>query len=88
MTLALRSPDLVSAIVSVDNAPINAPLSNDFAKYIRGMKEIEGANVTKQREADEILQPYEPVRFPSMTSSSIISVYCDSIEFSSDTHSV
>ncbi|TPX23747.1 hypothetical protein DIZ76_013086 [Coccidioides immitis] len=59
MTIALRHPNLVGGVISVDNAPVRAPLSKDFAKYIRAMKEIEAAKVTKQKDADAILQPYE-----------------------------
>ncbi|KAK0754815.1 Alpha/Beta hydrolase protein [Schizothecium vesticola] len=59
MTLALREPDLIASIVSVDNAPIDARLESDFARYIRGMKKIDEADVTRQAEADKILQPYE-----------------------------
>lgn len=61
MTVALQSPSDVSAIVSVDNAPVSVPLSSDFAKYVRGMKEIEEAKVTKQKDADMILAQYEEV---------------------------
>lgn len=61
MTVALRSPSTVSSVISVDNAPVNVPLSSDFEKYVRGMKQIDEANVTKQKEADEILQQYEEV---------------------------
>ncbi|KAL2004842.1 hypothetical protein VTN00DRAFT_3115 [Thermoascus crustaceus] len=60
MTVALRNPDLVSALIPVDNSPINAPLRSDFAKYVRGMKAIEEAKVSKQSDADKILQEYEP----------------------------
>lgn len=59
MTLALRSPQLIESIVSVDNAPIDAALLNDFAKYIRGMKKIEESEITRQADADKILQDYE-----------------------------
>ncbi|RDL35091.1 uncharacterized protein BP5553_07022 [Venustampulla echinocandica] len=65
MTLALKSPDIVADIVSVDNAPIDAALLSGFGKYIQGMKRIEAAGVTKQAEADAILKDYEeslPVR--------------------------
>lgn len=61
MTVALRSPNLVSALVPVDNSPVKAPLQSDFRKYVNGMLEIEAAKVTKQSEADKILQPYEQV---------------------------
>jgi pimeloyl-ACP methyl ester carboxylesterase len=61
MTVALRSPNLVSALVPVDNSPVKAPLGSDFGKYVRGMLAIEAAKVTKQSDADKILEPYEPV---------------------------
>jgi hypothetical protein len=62
MTLALSSPDLVSDIVAVDNAPADKTLSRDFAEYVRGMKKIEQAAVTRQGDADKILQGFEKVR--------------------------
>lgn len=62
MTLALRSPEIINDIVSVDNAPIDAALLSNFGKYIQGMKKIEEAGVTRQAEADKILVEYEEVR--------------------------
>jgi pimeloyl-ACP methyl ester carboxylesterase len=59
MTLALRSPEIIHNIVSVDNAPIDAALLSNFGKYIQGMKRIEEAGVTRQAEADRILQDFE-----------------------------
>jgi len=59
MTLALRTPQLIESLVSVDNAPLDAALLSDFAKYIQGMKKIEEWEVTRQAEADMILQDYE-----------------------------
>ena len=61
MTIALQSPNLISALVPVDNAPVGAVLKNDFAKYIKAMTKIQEENVTKQIEADEILKSYEEV---------------------------
>jgi hypothetical protein len=61
MTVALQSPRLVSALIPVDNAPIRSPLPSDFAKYVRGMQEVESAKVTKTSDADKILQKYEEV---------------------------
>jgi hypothetical protein len=58
MTLALRSPQLIESLVSVDNAPLDAALLSDFAKYVQGMRKIEESEVTKQAEADKILQDY------------------------------
>ncbi len=62
MTVALRSPKVVSALVPVDNAPVDANLSSNFSKYIQGMREIDEAGVKKQVEADTILRKYEEVR--------------------------
>lgn len=65
MTLALRTPSLVHDLIAVDNAPVDAALQSDFARYIQGMKRIEEASVTRQAEADKILSDYEdslPVR--------------------------
>lgn len=59
MTLALHEPDLVANLVAVDNAPVDARLASDFARYIQGMKKIDEAAVTRQAEADKILEPYE-----------------------------
>ena len=61
MTVALRSPESVSALIPVDNAPVNASLKSDFPKYVRGMQEIENAKVTKQSEANKILEAFEEV---------------------------
>ncbi|KAI0194057.1 prolyl oligopeptidase-like protein [Xylaria flabelliformis] len=59
MTLALDQPSLISDLVSVDNAPVDAMLSRNFATYIRGMRHIEEAGATRQSEADKILESYE-----------------------------
>lgn len=64
MTVALDSPGLISALIPVDNAPVNAPLKSDFGKYVRGMQHIEAQNVAKQSDADKILKDYEEVSSP------------------------
>lgn len=64
MTVALDSPNLISALIPVDNAPVNAPLKSDFGKYVRGMQQIEAQNVAKQSDADKILKDYEEVSSP------------------------
>ncbi len=61
MTLALGSPDLVRDVVSVDNAPVDAAVEGQFARYVQGMKRIDAAGVTRQADADAILREYEPV---------------------------
>lgn len=61
MTLALQSPDSVSDLIAVDNAPVDSILSGDFAGYVRAMKKIDLAGVTRQAEADKILSSAEEV---------------------------
>ncbi len=61
MTVALRSPQLLGSLISVDNAPVDANLKSDFHHYVQGLREIEEAGVSKQVEADDILQKYEKV---------------------------
>lgn len=61
MTVALRSPALVGSLISIDNAPVDAALKSDFAKYVRGMRQVEEQGVKKQSEADAILKDYEEV---------------------------
>lgn len=61
MTMALRSFSRLSALISVDNAPVDAVLQSDFSKYVQGLQEVERAKVSKQIEADEILRSYEEV---------------------------
>jgi len=61
MTVALRSPQLLGALIIVDNAPVDANLKSKFHQYVQGLQEIEEAKVKKQAEADEVLQRYEKV---------------------------
>lgn len=63
MTMALRSPTAYSALIPVDNAPVDAALKSDFGKYVKAMKEIEdqrNPRIEKQSDADKVLQKYEP----------------------------
>ncbi|KAI1000763.1 hypothetical protein K3495_g7435 [Podosphaera aphanis] len=65
MTFALRFPSSIRDIVSVDNAPVDATLGDNFTRYIQGMKKIDLVGVNKQSEADLILQDFAeslPVR--------------------------
>lgn len=62
MTLALNSPDKVSGLVPVDNAPVNAALKSSFGTYVKGMQHVEDAKLAKQSEANKILEGYEEVR--------------------------
>ena len=61
MTLALRSPSRYSALIPVDNAPVDAALKSDFGKYVNAMREIEDHHprIQKQSDADKILAKYE-----------------------------
>ncbi len=61
MALALKSPEIINDIVSVDNAPLDAALLSNFGQYIQGMRKIEEARVSRQAEADKILKDYEEV---------------------------
>ncbi|KAK9471331.1 Alpha/Beta hydrolase protein [Dipodascopsis tothii] len=60
MAVALRRPELVSQLVSVDNAPIDAALSSDFPKYVRALKSIERAGVPRIKDAYAMLAKFEP----------------------------
>ncbi|OQV05229.1 hypothetical protein CLAIMM_10005 isoform 2 [Cladophialophora immunda] len=62
MTLALRQPERYSALVPVDNAPVDAALRGDFGKYLDAMREIDELRprLKRQSEADKILAKYEP----------------------------
>lgn len=65
MTVALRSPQVVGALVPVDNAPVDANLESVFHKYIQGLRHIDEAQIRRQLEADDILKKYEealPIR--------------------------
>ncbi|KAK5800150.1 hypothetical protein VI817_002362 [Penicillium citrinum] len=59
MTMALQTPERVSGLIPVDNAPVNAALKSDFPKYVRGMQHVENEKVKKQSEANKILEEYE-----------------------------
>ncbi|KAL0637148.1 hypothetical protein Q9L58_003797 [Maublancomyces gigas] len=60
MAVSLRRPDLIDNLIVVDNAPVSAVLHSSFGTYARAMRQIEDARITRQSEADAILQQYEP----------------------------
>lgn len=65
MAVALRNKVDIGSIIPVDNAPVDAALKSDFAKYTVGMRKIEESGVKSLKEADKILADYEesvPVR--------------------------
>ena len=61
MAVALQSPWLIGALVSVDNAPVDAHLKTEFYQYVQGLREVEDAGVKRQVDADGILQKYTTV---------------------------
>ncbi|EZF34310.1 hypothetical protein H109_01255 [Trichophyton interdigitale MR816] len=62
LTLALRFPSLVSSVIAIDNGPIRLPLTDDFPRYIRGMRHIQSqaTPVSSLSEADALLSQFEP----------------------------
>ncbi|KXT04866.1 hypothetical protein AC578_3427 [Pseudocercospora eumusae] len=65
MTVALRKQVQIGSLIPVDNAPVDAALKSDFAKYIVGMRKIEESKVKSLKDADKILSEYEeslPIR--------------------------
>ena len=59
MTVALRKQHDLSAVVPVDNAPVDAALKSDFGDYLKGMQAVEDAKIDKQSDADKSLQRHE-----------------------------
>ena len=73
MTLALRRPELLRALVVVDIAPVEYPVSggrtddpdeeaSPFADYIAAMKALDLTTLERREEADEALQSAVPSR--------------------------
>lgn len=54
-------PDTLSKLIVVDISPARGPMSDEFRTYLRAMKEIEHKRVKSRKEADDVLQAYEPV---------------------------
>ncbi|KAE8254420.1 hypothetical protein A4X13_0g3418 [Tilletia indica] len=52
-------PGLLSGMISVDMSPKRGSLSKEFIGYVDAMEEIERAQCSTRKEADEILQRYE-----------------------------
>lgn len=60
MNVSLRSPELPSKLIVIDMAPVQLQLTREYSDHIEAMREIQSRKLTKQKEADEILQKYEP----------------------------
>ncbi|KAG0135155.1 Alpha/Beta hydrolase protein [Tuber indicum] len=60
MTIALRKPSIISSIIAVDNAPIEAALHSSFGGYVRAMRKIEDSHLAEAKAADAILAEVEP----------------------------
>jgi hypothetical protein len=46
----------------MENAPISSRLSPTFKQYVEAMNAILDAKLTKRKDADDLLEKYEPVR--------------------------
>lgn len=60
MTLALRRPEIASKLIVIDMAPIPIKLSGEYQHHVEAMREINRLQLKKQKEADKVLQQYEP----------------------------
>jgi len=63
MTLALRRPELCSALVVVDIAPVDYPAErpgSPFARYLTAMQAIDTATLSSRAQADAALVDTEP----------------------------
>ena len=60
MAVSLRRPSLIGKLIVVDNAPVEALLHSSFGNYVRAMRKIEDAAITRKEDADRILQEVEP----------------------------
>ncbi|KAL9551342.1 hypothetical protein PS6_005044 [Mucor atramentarius] len=60
MNVSLRQPQLPSKLIVIDMAPIKLQLTREYSDHIEAMREIQSKKLTKQKEADEILQKFEP----------------------------
>ncbi|KAF5111336.1 hypothetical protein DV495_003955 [Geotrichum candidum] len=59
MAVSLRRPDIVKALIPVDNAPIDAQLNSSFPRYARAMKRIEASNLKSSKDAFKIMGEVE-----------------------------
>ncbi|KAJ2158821.1 hypothetical protein GGF46_003474 [Coemansia sp. RSA 552] len=60
MHTALQRPELVSQLIVDDMVPVQFGLAHDFAAYVDKLADIEGRNITSQKEMDVILAEVEP----------------------------
>ncbi|KAI7881504.1 Alpha/Beta hydrolase protein [Mucor mucedo] len=60
MDVALNQPELPSKLIVIDMPPIPIKLSTEYNTHAEAMKEINALQLKKQKEADEVLQKYEP----------------------------
>ena len=57
---------LLRDLIVADIAPARADLSSEFQGYVKGMVEIEQAQLSSRQEAQEVLKPYESVSASAM----------------------
>ncbi|KAK9460982.1 Alpha/Beta hydrolase protein [Lipomyces oligophaga] len=59
MAVALTRPDLVSAMIAVDNAPVSAALGKDIVSYVDALHIVETKKLKSVRDAFKALEKYE-----------------------------
>jgi esterase len=60
MALALLHPALVERLCVVDVSPVRYSTQSSFAKFIRGMRELDLQRLPDRASADRALEPYVP----------------------------
>lgn len=60
MNVSLRNPEIPSKLIVIDMAPIKLQLTREYSDHIEAMRDIQSRKLTTQKEADEILQKFEP----------------------------
>jgi hypothetical protein len=63
--LTLTKSDLPKAVISMENAPISSRLSPTFKQYVKAMNAILDAKLTKRKDAEDLIEKYEPVNPPA-----------------------
>ncbi|KAK7205228.1 Alpha/Beta hydrolase protein [Myxozyma melibiosi] len=59
MAVALRRPELVDSMISVDNSPVSARLSPEIPTYVHALKSIERMSLRSPKDAFDVLGKYE-----------------------------
>ena len=59
--LTLTKPEIPTAVISMENAPISSHSSPTFKQYVDAMKAITDAKFIKRKDAEDFLAQYEEV---------------------------